>query len=252
MRGRQGMALILILWVVTLVGLLVLWTGREVRTVVGGAQGFSLAARDYLLAYSGLQEALVRLTLSDPEARWVPDGTRKTLRIDGRRLEVSVEPEHLRLNVNRAKEDALAGVLEEVGLAVDEVAQAILDFKDRDNVPRPQGAEEEYYQGLTPPYRPVNRPFQVLEELLYVKGIDRDVLYRRQPPRLLDLVTLWGGRTVQPQEGEAEEEEPELKPGRSYRITVSTGRLTVMAVVVYLPHTEGVFKVRYRCEFYPR
>ena len=250
MRGREGMALILILWIVTLVGLLVLWTGREVRTVVGGARGFSLAARDYLLAYSGLQEALVRLTLSDPEMRWVPDGTTRPLRIDGRRLEVSVESEHLKVNVNRAKEDALVGVLEEVGLAAEEVAQAILDFKDRDNVQRPRGAEEEYYQGLNPPYRPANRPFQVLEELLYVRGIDRDVLYRRQSPRLLDLITLWGGRAVQLQEGE--EEEPELKPGRSYRITVSTGRLTVMAVVVYLPHTEEIFKIRYRSEFYPR
>lgn len=51
-----------------------------------------------------------------------------------------------------------------------EAVDAVRDWIDRDNVPSPFGAEEDYYESMG--YRPSNRPMRSLGELLYVKGID--------------------------------------------------------------------------------
>ena len=57
------------------------------------------------------------------------------------------------------------------------VADAILDWIDPDDAPRPFGAEADYYQGLAVPYAPRNGVPQCLEELLLVRGVTRDLLF---------------------------------------------------------------------------
>jgi hypothetical protein len=51
------------------------------------------------------------------------------------------------------------------------IANSILDWIDADDDPRPGGAENDYYSGLTPPYRCKNGPLNTVEELLLVQGI---------------------------------------------------------------------------------
>jgi type II secretory pathway component PulK len=58
-----------------------------------------------------------------------------------------------------------------------ELADAILDFIDEDDDPRPAGAESDYYQSLTPPYRAKNGPIRSLDELLLVSGVTPRLLY---------------------------------------------------------------------------
>ena len=57
------------------------------------------------------------------------------------------------------------------------IADAILDWMDADRVPRPSGAEEDYYGTLNPPYSPRNGIPDSLEELLLVKGVTRSLLF---------------------------------------------------------------------------
>ncbi len=52
-------------------------------------------------------------------------------------------------------------------------ADSILDWIDPDDQARDQGAESEYYAGLSPPLRPRNGVPPNLEELLLVKGVTR-------------------------------------------------------------------------------
>ncbi len=54
----------------------------------------------------------------------------------------------------------------------EDVADAILDFIDEDDDPRPLGAEfPDYYSQLQPPYKPPNGPLQSIEQLLLVRGV---------------------------------------------------------------------------------
>jgi hypothetical protein len=59
----------------------------------------------------------------------------------------------------------------------EELADAILDWLDADDEPRPYGAEVEYYSGLPTPYEPTNGPLHSVEELLLVSGMTPDLLF---------------------------------------------------------------------------
>jgi len=92
---------------------------------------------------------------------------------DGRELRYGVRDEASKLDLNVATEQqllALPGITQE---AVD----GILDWRDEDDEQREQGAEAGYYGTLDPPYQPKNGPFDSLEELLRVRGIDAQMFY---------------------------------------------------------------------------
>ncbi len=92
-----------------------------------------------------------------------------------------LENESAKLNVNTllapGAEEQAASRLLAIGGMTPEIADAILDWLDADENPRPYGAEFEEYQQLTPPYEPRNGPIADLDELLYVRGITPELLY---------------------------------------------------------------------------
>jgi general secretion pathway protein K len=57
------------------------------------------------------------------------------------------------------------------------VVDSILDWIDVDKVPHASGAEDEYYQALQPPYLAKNKPMNLLEELLLVRGVTPDYYF---------------------------------------------------------------------------
>ncbi|MEZ6141609.1 MAG: type II secretion system protein GspK [Zavarzinella sp.] len=59
----------------------------------------------------------------------------------------------------------------------DEIAYSIVDWLDPDDLEQPGGAERPHYTGLEPPYSPKNGPLSTLEELLFVKGVTKDLLF---------------------------------------------------------------------------
>jgi type II secretory pathway component PulK len=65
---------------------------------------------------------------------------------------------------------ALSGMTEEI-------ADAIMDWLDDDEEPRPYGAEIEYYSTLSTPYEPANGALQTVDELLLVKGVTPTLLF---------------------------------------------------------------------------
>jgi hypothetical protein len=58
-----------------------------------------------------------------------------------------------------------------------EIADAILDWLDEDEVPRKYGAESAYYEKLDPPRRSKNGRLDSLDELLLVRGVTPELLY---------------------------------------------------------------------------
>ena len=62
------------------------------------------------------------------------------------------------------------------------LADAVVDWIDADNQPQPQnGAEDEYYLALDPPYLAANRPMIDVDELALVRGFDPSVRARLAP-----------------------------------------------------------------------
>ncbi len=70
----------------------------------------------------------------------------------------------------------------------EDIADAILDWLDEDDVPREFGVESEYYESQSPPYKSANGGLKSLDELLQVAGVTPDLLYGEDANRngLLD------------------------------------------------------------------
>lgn len=78
-----------------------------------------------------------------------------------------------KLNVNVASAGSL-GKLPRVSATM---AAALVDFLDADDIPEPEGAEQEYYSALARPYTIRNGPLASLDELLLVRGFTAEILH---------------------------------------------------------------------------
>jgi general secretion pathway protein K len=75
----------------------------------------------------------------------------------------------------------------------EDLLDAMADWIDEDDDERHGGAEEPYYQSLTPPYSNRNAPFSSLEELLLVKGMTPELLFGdAEHEGLADYITVMG------------------------------------------------------------
>ena len=96
-----------------------------------------------------------------------------------------------KLSLNAAPAAVLAGLMEAVGglreQEAQEVAVAIEDWRDTDDVERPDGAESIYYRSLRDGYDCKNGPLENVEELLLIRGVTPDVYERVRP-----YVTVYG------------------------------------------------------------
>jgi len=103
------------------------------------------------------------------------DGPEDTLRY-------GIMPEASKLHLNAASEAAITALLQDVLLGLrtenwQELVDALLDWLDEDDEPRPPGAESDYYNTLNPGYYAKNGDLDTVEELLMVKGFSAAVLF---------------------------------------------------------------------------
>ena len=78
------------------------------------------------------------------------------------------------MNINTADGPILQQALTVIGADATDIpiiSDSIQDWIDRDDNPRINGAESDYYQSLNPPYMAKNGPIDDLSELLLVRGI---------------------------------------------------------------------------------
>lgn len=97
-------------------------------------------------------------------------------------IRYGITPESTKLNINTAGDDQLRALIMPLLLKLGvenapEIVDAILDWRDQDDEQRGGGAENAYYNALTPPYNCKNAPFTTIEELLLVKGVNAGMLY---------------------------------------------------------------------------
>ncbi len=81
--------------------------------------------------------------------------------------------ESSKLNLNTAT----PAMLQKLPKMTANLAAAIVDWRDADSTPSDNGAEDEIYGQLNPPYRCKNAPFESIDELRLVYGFTYDILY---------------------------------------------------------------------------
>lgn len=190
-RRERGVALILVLWLIALLTALVGAFALTARVEAGQDSVLRGNARAQSVARAGMEYALWRMR-GTPATRWQPDGRPYDWSFDGVAVQVRIVDEGGKVDLNTASPALLAGLLRalevEPGRA-QALAAAIVDWRDRDSLQSPGGAEDPDYASAGVAYGAKDAPFESLGELRLVLGMDAD-LYRR----LLPNVTLYAQR----------------------------------------------------------
>jgi general secretion pathway protein K len=191
--GRErGAALLLVLWLIVLLTALVgsFALIARVEHMQGQVLVRGIAADS--AARAGLEYAVHRVGMIDPQLQWQPDGRPYAWQYADAQLEIRIVDENGKVDLNRADATLLAELLRVLGSDRAEAAQlaaAIIDWRDIDSLTQATGgAEDADYAAVGRAYGAKDADFESIAELEQVLGFT-PALYARLAPH----VTVYSG-----------------------------------------------------------
>ncbi|HSW01487.1 MAG TPA: type II secretion system protein GspK [Sedimentisphaerales bacterium] len=176
---RSGLILIAVLWMLAVMTALVAVVGQTSRLNRKMAMAATDEVRCKWACRAGMEHAIGILN-EDPKDSdcladlWSDnDEDFNDVVLERCRYSVRVSDEAGKLNINVATKDQLMAL----PYMEQDIADAIVDWRDGDDDPEPLGAETGYYENLPIPYKIRNGPFKTVRELLLVKGVTEETLY---------------------------------------------------------------------------
>jgi general secretion pathway protein K len=187
-RDQRGVALIIVLWIFIFLFAVAMDFSSDVRDEANAAHRFSEDTQGYYLALAGFQRGLYEYAMQSQggptQAKETPPGffdlSWREEKLGTGSLRVRLIDEAGKINLNRVDENTLRRIVTNIGVEEprrSELVDAILDWLDPDNLHRVNGAENDYYESLSPPYSAKNGLFDTVEELLWVKGVTAEMFF---------------------------------------------------------------------------
>ncbi len=186
---ERGIALILVLWVTVLLTIIASSFVFAVRTESQGLANDIKHTEAYYIARSGMSLAVARLlsdisksgdSAAEESGRWIYDGRPYRVELSKGYAEIRIYDEGGKVDLNAARREDLVRVLKGLGVEGslrDVIADSILDWRDDNNFHRLNGAEDDFYRKLTPGYEAKDGPFDTVDELLWVRGVTKELFY---------------------------------------------------------------------------
>ena len=190
---QQGVAMIIVLWIITLLSVIAISFIQTMRTevnVVGNSLG---RVKAEVLADAALDRAIYELSKPpNIEGRWNADGSTRDWAYRDLIANITMQDESGRIDINRASDALLRGLMLSQGLLEEDalkLVDAIADWRDADVQKRLRGAEATDYAAAGLDYTPANALFQSVEELKRVLGMTPELYARLQP-----LITIYSSQ----------------------------------------------------------
>lgn len=209
-HNEKGIALIIVLWVLTLLTVIAGQFCYSMRTEITITKNFRDETTGYYLARAGITEAMARIIAQQEEQTrprprqpmrqpkdaspaeeqpWRVNAEIPPVNLGDGFFSVRIDNESGKFNINLAEAETLRMMLAGFDLSDEErniIVDSIRDWRDKDTFHRTNGAEDDYYMSLPQPYRCTNGPFRSINELLLVRGVTRELFDRG----LKDIVTI--------------------------------------------------------------
>jgi general secretion pathway protein K len=193
-RRQRGIAVIMVLWITVMLMVIASGFAFSMRSEALSARNALSLAQARTAAAGAIERMAFELSRPRMAAAWTADGADHTWTEGELTITASAVDESARIDINSAPEPLLRGLIEHVGGTDQEVASriadAILDWRDPDELRRPNGAEAADYQSAGLPQKPSNAPFETVAEVSRVMGMtpaifariaDSLTVYSRQP-----------------------------------------------------------------------
>lgn len=177
-RSSRGVALIAVLWVVLLLSVIAGSLMMLSRTELGLAHNLVLSAKAEALAEGGIHLAIHDLLAANAAVGVSADGSMRQVELEAGRLDISIVDVTGRVDLNAAPPELIAGLFRAAGAEQDlaeTLAGRIADWRDADEIPRPDGGEQAEYAGYERPVRVGNGPFLTADEIMRIPGITSDL-----------------------------------------------------------------------------
>jgi len=194
-KNERGIALFLVLWVMALLTVIAGEFCHAVRTELNVTRNFKEETQAHYIAVSGLYWTIQELVVNEyvprtakaPGKEEEPEDVRWRVNVDippvsfgDGQFKAEKENESGKVNLNKAGEHLLRMMLSSFEIDAsdrDIILDSILDWRDKDNLHRVNGAEDDYYLSLPHPYKCKNGDFASIDELLLVRGVTPKIFH---------------------------------------------------------------------------
>jgi general secretion pathway protein K len=171
------MALLSVLWVVALLTLIVTGLSVGVRSE-GRVVGNIIVLQQARFAVEGGVELAVMNLLYPRTDRWPADGSIREVRIGDARVRISTLDEAGKIDINYASAELINSLLLKSGVETDValwLADSILDWRDKDEFRRLNGAEDSDYRAAGLSHGAKDARFESVDELRLVLGMTEEI-----------------------------------------------------------------------------
>ena len=194
--SEDGIALIIVLWVLAFLMFLVIEFAYTMRVETSAVRNYKDETKARHLALAGINMAVAEISEKydivylDEDGKVVFGKREKQVMeavehkrerdMDGGTVSYRLEGEAGKLNLNTSTREMLVRLLKATGVEEverDMIADSILDWRDTNHEYHLNGAEDEYYGSLEEPYGSKDGDFDTIEELLLVRGVTPSIFY---------------------------------------------------------------------------
>jgi len=176
---KKGLVLVTVLWVVVVLTIIVAVLGRKSRLDTKVCFARIEGLRCKWACRAGIETAIGVLNEDTRESDCLTDlwsdndEDFNDILLERCSFTTRVIDEASKLNVNAATKGQLLALPE----MLEEIADAIIDWRDKNDTPSEGGVESGYYEELAFGYMARNGPFRTIRELLLVKDVTEEPFY---------------------------------------------------------------------------
>ncbi len=192
--GQSGIAIVLALWLTVLLTVLASGFAFSMRGEALAARNAVSLAQARAAADGAVERTAYELSRPRIADAWSPDGQAHRWNDGGAAIVVTAVDEAAKIDINAAPDALLKNMLMVIGGLDDPAATALVDaigdWRDPDDLRRPNGAEAPEYRAANLKYVPANAPFETTGELARVLGMTPSVFERIAP-----IITVYSRQT---------------------------------------------------------
>jgi general secretion pathway protein K len=182
-KKSRGIALVGVLWLLVLLTAVTVALTATVRGEIR-AVGNTLQMTRAAYAAEGAVELGILNLLTPQAQRWPADGSIFEMEFEGLQLRIAMQDEAGKIDLNSADFPLLNSLLVRSGVEPDRaahIADAIVDWRDSDDLRRLNGAEQSDYRMAGRDYAVANAGFHSVDELQLVLGMDSEIYTTIRP-----------------------------------------------------------------------
>ena len=175
-RRQDGMALIVVLWLVVLLSIMAAGHSKNVHTDTTLAARQVQSAKARALAEAGINHVILEMLAADSDRKLPVDGSLFNVRVGDDDVTIAIRDATGFIDLNAAKPELLEAALEACGVgetARRDLVDAILDWRDRDDLRRLHGFEDDDYMAAGVAWTPRDGAFEAVDELKYLPGMSQ-------------------------------------------------------------------------------